>query len=109
MQENRHDQSDIGDRMEQLPTQKISVSIDDDQQVKKLEARVCKLEEEIKELRKGESCRFSLESIASDDSKVAFYNDFHSYDHLKCFDFLGPPASQLIPERYLTTVTKEIA
>ena len=59
-------------------------------------------------MRKGESCRFSLESIASDDSKVAFYNDFHSYDHLKCFDFLGPPASQLIPERYLTTVTKKL-
>ena len=97
LQENRHDDSDNGDRMEQLPTREISVNTDDDQQVKKLEARVCELEEEIKELRKDESSRFSLESIASDDSKVAFYTGFPSYDHLKiCFDFLGPAASQLI-------------
>ena len=73
------------------------MNTDDDQQVKTLEARVCELEEEIKELRKSESSRFSLESIASDDSKVAFYTGFPSYDHLKiCFDFLGPAASQLI-------------
>ena len=61
--------------------------------MKQLEAKVCELEE----IRKHESCRFSLESIASDDSKVAFYTGFPSYDHLKIyFDFLGPAASQLI-------------
>ena len=67
------------------PTREISVNTDDDQQVKKLEARVCELEEEIKELRKGESSRFSLESIASDDSKVAFYIGFPDYLKI-CFE-----------------------
>ena len=65
--------SDNGDRMKQLQTHEVSVNTADDQQVKTLETRVCELEEEIRELREGEGCRFSLESIASDDSKVAFY------------------------------------
>ena len=49
------------------------------------------------EVLKEKDSRFSLESIAGDDSKVAFYTGFPSYEHLKvCFDFLGPAASQLI-------------
>ena len=87
--------SDNGDRMKQLQTHEVSVNTADDQQVKTLETRVCELEEEIGELREGEGCRFSLESIASDDSKVAFYTGFPSFDHLKiCFDILGPAVSQ---------------
>jgi hypothetical protein len=38
------------------------VNTNDDQQIKELEAKVCELEE----IRKHESFRFSLESIASD-------------------------------------------
>ena len=42
----------------------------------------------------GGGSKFSLESIASDDVKVAFYTGFPSYRHIKiCFDFLGPEAS----------------
>lgn len=91
MRENEDDESDDSDRIEEPPTRQIGVNTEDDQQMKQLEVKVCELEE----IRKHESCRFSLESIASDDSKVAFYTGFPSYDHLKiCFDFLGPAASQ---------------
>ena len=93
LQENEDDESDDNDRIEEPPTREIGVNTEDDQQMKQLKAKVCELEE----IRKHESCRFSLESIASDDSKVAFYTGFPAYDHLKiCFDFLGPAASQLI-------------
>ena len=93
LRENEDDESDDSDRIEESPTREIGVNTEDDQHMKQLEAKVCELEE----IRKHESCRFSLESIASDDSKVAFYTGFPSYDHLKiCFDFLGPAASQLI-------------
>ena len=85
LQEDRHD-SDDSDRMEQLPTLEIGVNTDGDQEVKKLEARI--------KVSKENDSSFSLESIAGDDLKVAF---FPSYEHLKiCFDFLGPAASQLI-------------
>ena len=45
-----------------------------------------------------ENCiQFSLESIASDDGKVAFYTGFPTYKHLRSyFDFLGPAVHQLI-------------
>jgi hypothetical protein len=76
--------------MEEPPTREIGMNTDDDQQMKDLEAKVCELEE----IRKHKSFRFS---IASDDSKVAFYTGFPSYDNLKShFDFLGPAVSQLI-------------
>ena len=92
--ENRHDDGDKdADKVEQQPTQDIGVNTDRVQEVEKLETRICELEEEIKELTESEP-KFSLESIASDDVKVAFYTGFPSYDHLKiCFDFLGPAAA----------------
>jgi hypothetical protein len=65
--------------MEEPLTREIGVNTDDDKQMKELQAKVCELEE----TRKHESFRFSLESIASDDSKVVFYTGFPSYDHLK--------------------------
>ena len=74
------------------------MNTNDDQQVKQLEAEVCELEE----IRKHDHLKICfdfncLESIVSNDSKVAFYTGFPSYDHLKiCFDFLDPAASQLI-------------
>ena len=93
LRENEDDESDDSDRIEEPPTREIGVNTEDDQHVKQLEAKVHELEE----IRKYESYRFSLESIVSDDSKVAFYTGFPSYDHLKiCFEFLGPAASQLI-------------
>ena len=48
-------------------------------------------------MKSGSDVQFSLESIAGDDSKVAFYTGFPTYKHLKiCFYFLGPAAKQLI-------------
>ena len=87
------------DGTEQLPTQDVGVNTEENRESEKLEARIMELEGKVKELTESghSESRFSLESIASDDVKVAFYTSFPSYQHLRiCFDFLGPAASKLI-------------
>ena len=74
----------------------VNTDLPDSKKTRKLEERVIALEREMMQLK--ENCiQFSLESIAGDDGKVAFYTRFPIYKHLKsCFDFLGPAAHQLI-------------
>ena len=70
-----------------------------DEEMSKLTARVTELEEVRILCRDSElnHTRFRLQTIASDDAKVAFYTGFPSYAHLKaCFDFLGPATSHLL-------------
>ena len=82
--------------MEPPPTQDVGVNTVGDE-IEWLEAKIHDLEDEIKVLTESDRSRFSLESIANDDTKVMFYTGFPSYDHLKiCFDFLGPATKQLI-------------
>ena len=96
--EDEHDDDDTGDndRVEPPPTQDVGVNTVGDE-IEWLEAKIHDLEDEIKVLTESDRSRFSLESIANDDTKVMFYTGFPSYDHLKiCFDFLGPATKQLI-------------
>ena len=96
--EDERDDDDTGDndRVEPPPTQDIGVNTVGDE-IERLEAKIHDLEDEIKVLTESDRSRFSLESIANDDTKVMFYTGFPSYDHLKIFfDFLGPATKQLI-------------
>ena len=96
--EDERDDDDTGDndRVEPPPTQDVGVNTVGDE-IEWLEAKIHDLEDEIKVLTESDRSRFSLESIANDDTKVMFYTGFPSYDHLKiCFDFLGPATKQLI-------------
>ena len=96
--EDERDDDDTGDndRVESPPTQDVGVNTVGDE-IERLEAKIHDLEDEIKVLTESDRSRFSLESIANDDTKVMFYTGFPSYDHLKiCFDFLGPATKQLI-------------
>ena len=69
--------------------------VEEKKKIEELEGKIATLEREIKELKEND--RFTLESIAGDDGKVAFYTGFPTYNHLKiCYDFLGPAAEQLI-------------
>ena len=64
-----------------------------DEEMSKLTARVAELEREVSILRRDSDLnhtKFRLQTIASDDAKVAFYMGFPSYAHLMaCFDFFG--------------------
>ena len=67
----------------------IEIRID----VKKLEARICELDGEIKDLEEVIQVLLGVYC----NSKVAFYTGFPSYVHLKiCFDFLGPAVFQVM-------------
>ena len=86
--------------LEEPRTKEVGVNTDSyNNEVSKLRAREAELEEELVNLRKAKHCavtKFKLESIADDDSKVAFYTGFSSYEQLKvCFDYLGPAATKL--------------
>ena len=91
-----------GDDDEERKSQDIGINTDvpveERETIEQLERRIATLEREIKELKESDpGIHFSLESIADDDGKVAFYTGFPTYKHLKiCFDFLGPAANQLI-------------
>ena len=62
----------------------------------RMEHRIQEVERKVSELKAGQNVAFRLESLKSDDSKVAFYTGFPSYAHLKaCFDFFGPAAMNL--------------
>ena len=59
--------------------------------IHELECQVVALRREV-----GSSDKMRLSTIAADDSKVAFYTGFPSYDHLKaCYNFLGPAVDNL--------------
>ena len=59
--------------------------------IHELECQVVALRREV-----GSSDKMRLSTIAADDSKVAFYTGFPSYDHLKaCYNFLGPARDNL--------------
>ena len=66
------------DGLDELPTQDVGVNTEEDRESEKLEARIMELEGNVKEMTEsGHSVSsFSLESIASDDVKVAFYTVF---------------------------------
>ena len=77
-------------------TQDVGVNTDDDE-LGRLTHRVLELERAVDELKASKKkVAFRLESIAGDDTKVAFYTGFLSYAHLKAFyDFSGPAATKL--------------
>ena len=66
--------------LEEPLTKDVGMNTDDDE-VSKLRERVAKLEEKLTKLREEKDCgitNFRLETIADDDSKVAFYTGFSS-------------------------------
>ena len=79
----------------QVHTRDVGVNTDGDE-LGRLTHRVLELEREVDELKASKKVAFRLESIAGDDTKVAFYTGFTSYARLKaCYDFLGPAATKL--------------
>ena len=89
------------EKQECLQTRDVGVNTDgNDEEMSKLTARVAELEKEVSILRRDSELnhtKFRLQTIVSDDAKVAFYTGFPSYAHLKaCFDFLRPATSHLL-------------